>query len=233
MDEVFDGCSSDDLGTVEGHERACHMEDVAIQEEISLLKATVFDTYYPLILAQHSPPPLVDRCPECRNPIDQWIRCLDCFGNTLCCVQCTIQQHSKNPFHRTRRWDCLERCWMDIALSNLGLKVRIRHEDGSVCGHPGTSLQMRVMHSNGIHTVTLVRCGCTVAAGAQRTLSPNQCLANCLFPATSHSPQQAYTFQVLDLFNWCNLKAYTNINQFCEVMCSLSPGDTDVRVQLC
>ena len=207
-----------------------HPEDVAIQEEIDALKEEVFGEYYPVMLQEHCQPRLNELCPACLQKTVNWIHCNDCFASCPVCNECTIKMHHCLPFHRLGKWDVESDCWVSVSLYELGLCVPIRHEAGEQCSNPGTPIHMHVMHINGLHDLALQRCCCTVSSGTARALTRRQCIANGLYPATRDSPQQAYTFQCLDLFHKSNLKAFINIKQFCDLMKELTPnGPMQVR----
>jgi hypothetical protein len=38
-------------------------------------------------------------CPFCKVGVAA-IRCIDCFGGTICCHDCTVSIHAQNPLHR-------------------------------------------------------------------------------------------------------------------------------------
>jgi hypothetical protein len=40
-------------------------------------------------------------CPFCKDGVAA-IRCVDCFGGTVCCRDCTISIHARNPLHRVQ-----------------------------------------------------------------------------------------------------------------------------------
>jgi hypothetical protein len=195
-----------------------HPEDVAIHEELHRLSTQIFDKYYPILLRRHRCPTEDHNCQRCNQKPKSWIRCSDCFATTPMCVDCILATHQQNPFHRIEKW-CLERkCWVGTSLSQLGLCLRILHEDGSHCKNPGVPVQMQAMHINGVHDLRFHRCSCTVSSSSSRSLTPQQCLANRLYPATTERPAQAYTFDALELFHKLNMKAFTNIKQFCDTM---------------
>ena len=190
---------------------------------IELLKLKFFDPYYSTLLNAYAGPEHNQACGECFKQMDECVLCTECFGSVMTCVSCCLQNHSKTPFHRVKKWDSRSECWVITDLSRLGLCVRILHDNGTRCLNPGSAIKMNIMHTNGMHEVSLRRCGCTIASAHARSLTVHQCLANRLFPATNESPKHAYTFEALDLYHQSNLEAFTNIKQFCDVMSALTP----------
>jgi hypothetical protein len=229
---MFIDPSEDDNGLIHPNQPVEHPEDVAAHQNLQYLTRDIFDEYYPFIVMRHSPPHS-DSCLECgsESSPDTWVMCEDCFDSPPMCTACALLKHHYNPFHRVKTWNSEAGCWTPTHLADLGLQVPAIHANGERCTTQGNAVAIQVIHSNGNHRILLRRCGCTREAARLRTVTAKQCLAHGLFPATNDSPQQAFTFQVLDLFHTCNLKAFTNINQFLEIMAAVTPIELRTQVK--
>ena len=87
-------------------------------------------------------------------------------------------------------------------LKDIGLTVQLGHPVGEKCFLPRYFFkgEFVVIHSNGIHVVSLAFCGCTSAETYTRQL-----LRMRWFPATSDRPRTAAMFQVLEEFQLLSL----------------------------
>ncbi|KAI0061558.1 hypothetical protein BV25DRAFT_1916905 [Artomyces pyxidatus] len=90
------------------------------------------------------------------------------------------------------------------SLAELGLTIQLCHPPGNVCGHRQAGRKdFTVIHTNGIHTVSLDFCGCGLSNGLDRR---QQLLHMAWWPATPLDPQSAATFQCLDVFHLLSLR---------------------------
>lgn len=128
------------------------------------------------------------------------------------CADCTVERHAVLPFHALDRWDgeYLSPC----SLSELEFVYHLGHE-GSPCERgrrPESHKPLRIMHTNGIHTMNVVYCGCRVASEHQQLLTQG------IFPATDKMPETGFTFQTLDQFLRLNVVAKISALDYCQTM---------------
>jgi hypothetical protein len=188
----------------------------------SAIEALV-DKLYPQLLSRHAPcPGSLDQCAECNIGEAQY-SCSDCFTLQWYCKACIVKMHSCNPFHRVHRWSKEQKCKESTALVDLGLTIRLVHEDGKSCTSTGNYRDLQVMHLNGFHRVKYQQCDCDISQ--THSASPKRLMANGLFPATFASPAVAFTFQILTFFDILNLYGHVNIKQFCDSIISNVPED--------
>ncbi|KAI0060333.1 hypothetical protein BV25DRAFT_1783282, partial [Artomyces pyxidatus] len=141
-------------------------------------------------------------CPRCGSDESPTIRCRDCVGQELLCLSCAVKGHSRNPLHMVERWtgSFFER----VLLAQLGLTIQLNHPPGKACSYPlAGHKDFVVIHTNGIHTVSLDFCGCNAAEGIERR---QQLLRTGWWPATPLNPQTAATFQCMDTFHLLSLQ---------------------------
>ncbi|KAJ7659788.1 hypothetical protein DFH06DRAFT_989370 [Mycena polygramma] len=145
----------------------------------------------------------------CKSPT---FRCRDqdCAGGQLFCKGCLLLRHAVLPLHWVEEWH--GRNFKRMTLKKLGLRVQLGHaplEAGlDRPGHkPGNACTFGraahkdfvVLHTNGIHRVALVYCGCGAPTEAR-----DQLLDGCWFPATPLEPQTCCTFTMLRQFHTLN-----------------------------
>ncbi|KAJ7578939.1 hypothetical protein C8J56DRAFT_796992 [Mycena floridula] len=141
-------------------------------------------------------------CPEAVSAGDALFRCDDCFQMSLVCQSCCIREHSEMPLHIIRRWNgaFFER----RSLQELGLRIQMGHGANSACpSRKEKPDKFTVVHTNGIHTVSLDFCQCY--QGSTAGLEYQQLLRNEWFPATHLEPQTAATFRVIEQFHLLTL----------------------------
>lgn len=84
---------------------------------------------------------------------------------------------------------------------------------------------LNVLHVNGVHKLRYHKCECE--SSSFRTATPEQLLANMLFPAMEKRPLWAFTFQVLSLYDHLDLSGFINIKQFIDGMMNLERTTED------
>ncbi|KAJ7750610.1 hypothetical protein B0H16DRAFT_1272296, partial [Mycena metata] len=103
-------------------------------------------------------------CPGCSNKPRQF-RCRQCFGGILYCRDCVLQRHRENPLHRLEYWN--GRFFVKVSMAMLGLRIQMGHPPDSPCPTPERGpTGFVVLHTNGIHEVTVDFCGCEHAFDA-------------------------------------------------------------------
>lgn len=171
------------------------------------------------------------------------IRCEDCHGRQLHCVQCTRDFHSKNdPLHRVQvssdmsiaclisslalqRWN--GKFFEHTTLFDLGVIVSLGHDPGEVCTSP-VHRTMTVFHSNGIHQVRVSFCGCRIDHELRRQL-----LRVAWWPATPLDPRSAATFAVLRQFHYLNLQGNLTAYDFYQSLEFQTDGRLRVDIPVC
>ncbi|KAF8989802.1 hypothetical protein BDZ89DRAFT_974614 [Hymenopellis radicata] len=142
------------------------------------------------------------RCARCTSqvPGHAEFRCCDeeCCGLGLVCRDCCLEFHQVHPLHCIERWG--GSYFEPASLSDLGLSVQLGHPAGFSCPlRHATTRDFTVLHTNGIHTLTIFFCGCLNAP------SPYvQLLRRSWYPATPLEPRSATTFTFLQLFHILN-----------------------------
>ncbi|VDC07002.1 unnamed protein product [Peniophora sp. CBMAI 1063] len=157
---------------------------------------------------------------ECKDTRTKrrYYRCVSgCMRCDWCCRSCLLKKHADLPLHRVESW--VEGHWQSISLRNLGLKVNLGHPDGSPCAQPqATVANFVVVHTNGVHEVKAVFCGCT-----QTFVAPTaQLLRDRWWPATADFPKTAATFEALDCLDALGTAGKTNAFEFWNAMCALT-----------
>jgi hypothetical protein len=66
-------------------------------------------------------------CPFCKVGVAT-IRCVDCFGGTVCCRNCTVSVHAWNPLHRIQV--CAEYYSEDLLLITVNLRSGLAATSG-------------------------------------------------------------------------------------------------------
>ena len=148
------------------------------------------------------------------------------------CQGCVVSRHKALPLHCMKVRSQLERApylymWQEWngkyferrTLKNLGLNVQLGHPIGEQCCNPQTvpKDEFVVLHSNGIHIVSIAFCGCETA----NTYS-QQLLCAHWFPATSEQPCTTATFQLLEHFHLLSLESKLSCYEFYNALFRLS-----------
>jgi hypothetical protein len=108
----------------------------------------------------------------------------------------------------------------------------VSHTDGRLCPSRGRETAcLTVAATNGKHIIKYYKCLCQDTG---RVASATQLVANKLFPATLLSPEVAFTFELMNMFDIVNLHSSINIKQFCDSILCLTPEElrpsNEVRV---
>ncbi|KZT50017.1 hypothetical protein CALCODRAFT_420375, partial [Calocera cornea HHB12733] len=122
-------------------------------------------------------------------------RCRDCFRICELCLSCQVDVHIRNPLHWVEIWR--GEFFARTSLQQLGLIIYLGH-NGNPCPSAPTddNIAFTVLHSNGVHEVTLSFCRC--ASARERYL---QLIDAKLFPATFENPKTAITFTMLEEYS--------------------------------
>ena len=91
-----------------------------------------------------------------------------------------------------RFWERIER------KADIGIAVQLVHEAGDKCLFPRTHNDFSVMHTNGIHRMTMNFCQCRMG---EHLDAYTQLLRARLWLATIDDPETAMTFEAMDDFN--------------------------------
>jgi hypothetical protein len=97
--------------------------------------------------------------------------------------------------HYLQKWN--GRFFEPTSLRDIGLRIQLCHGTGSRCLNPQPAQgdKFVVIHTNGIHTISIDFCACETAP------APVEQLLQCrLFPSRSKVPKSAATFNVLRQF---------------------------------
>lgn len=183
----------------------------------------IIDEYYPVILEQLAPLNYPYICSNCEASNGRLLCCHDCIDHRLFCAGCLCHRHNNTPFHRISEWSTEWGCYLPSSLAAEGLVIRLHHRDGTECRSEGHEQKFNILHTNGMHPIRTVACGCHTSSSNQGTFLPAQLMSNQLFPATWDAPATAYTFAVLDLYDELNLAGHINVKQFCDGLKGITP----------
>ncbi|KIK98410.1 hypothetical protein PAXRUDRAFT_31186 [Paxillus rubicundulus Ve08.2h10] len=153
-----------------------------------------------------------DLCPGCKTKA-AYLHCEDCFDINMYCQNCTVAWHGQYPLHQLKEWtgsyfEC-------HTLKDCGLRVQQGHCIGDKCcrPHPVAKDEFVILHSNGIHTVSVDFCGCETAETPS-----NQLLCMHFFPATSNKLHTAASFTLLKEFHLLSLESKVSAYKFYNVL---------------
>ncbi|KZV75992.1 hypothetical protein PENSPDRAFT_570640 [Peniophora sp. CONT] len=126
-------------------------------------------------------------------------RCEDCRFAVLC-RHCVVREHLMTPFHRVEvRSSSNARFWERVQCkSDIGIVVQLVHEVGDSCFRPHAVKNFSVIHTNGIHRMTVNFCRCQLGVHLS---DHTQLMRARLWPATFDEPETATTFEAMDDFN--------------------------------
>ncbi|GJF00231.1 CxC2 domain-containing protein [Phanerochaete sordida] len=147
-----------------------------------------------------------ESCPTCPGEAraKPEYRCEDCTGRTVVCRACCLAAHANRPFHRVKKWN--GRYFDDITLKDVGLVVQLGHPAGQYCPAPcAAPRSFVVIHTNGLHPVTVQYCQCNLQKAAGTKLQ--QLLRYELYPATLEEPTTCCTFRGLEQFHLLTLQS--------------------------
>ncbi|THU94599.1 hypothetical protein K435DRAFT_668134, partial [Dendrothele bispora CBS 962.96] len=142
---------------------------------------------------------LGDICSKCHDPNPTY-RCVDdeCVRSGMMCKDCIVATHETHPLHWIECWN--GRWFEPRTLKDLGLVIQLgNHKPGEKCiFYTAAHSDFVVVHTNGVHNVTVWFCGC--CEEEHRT----QLLRTLWYPATPMNPQTATTFSCLRQFQHLN-----------------------------
>ncbi|KAF7797729.1 hypothetical protein EIP86_008929, partial [Pleurotus ostreatoroseus] len=130
----------------------------------------------------------LEACRECGS-LDPCIRCKDCFGEELMCAECMVRRHQRLPLHRLEQFK--DGQFKNIFLADLGLKIHLGHRVRGTCGL-AQPRELVVLHTNGLHKVNVVFCGCDTSVKPWQQLMRIR-----WWPATVLNPSTAATFELM------------------------------------
>ncbi|KAF8882382.1 hypothetical protein CPB84DRAFT_1686701, partial [Gymnopilus junonius] len=139
------------------------------------------------------------QCPDCiargiAAPKVPEYRCNQCFLPDLTCKTCCIHHHKVNPLHRIEFWNGTH--FVQTSLKSMGLQIQLNHASLYCVNPQPCHASMLVLHTNGIHKVSINFCGC------DRALPQHiQLLRRWFYPASQLIVKTCATFELLDLLH--------------------------------
>ncbi|KIK59211.1 hypothetical protein GYMLUDRAFT_117917, partial [Collybiopsis luxurians FD-317 M1] len=156
-------------------------------------------------------------CIECRTSNGVY-RCKDCTGGFPHCQKCILCSHRSLPLHSIEKWDGSH--FIQVSLHSLGLKYQLGHLPGEYCNHVTPAhTNFHVIHSNGIHEVSIAYCRCIGVPQHYKQL-----LEVGWWPATGQEPQTAATVNVLQCFHVLNLCGHISPTDFYQSLEEITNG---------
>ncbi|KAJ8473473.1 hypothetical protein ONZ45_g16285 [Pleurotus djamor] len=152
-------------------------------------------------------------CSTCLAPAENgrlW-RCGDC-GLVEECRQCSLKRHQLFPLHRVQVWR--DSFWTDVSLDSMHYVFQLGH-GGSSCPSPSPSHTMVILHTNGIHNVSIRYCTCSRHVNLSQV---EQLLLNQWYPATTITPSTCATFESLESFRLLNVAGNVTSSDFVRVL---------------
>lgn len=197
------------------------------------------DRYYSHILKQYVPTSRhMENCSNSscntQNKVP-FYACTCCFNRQWFCKECIVTNHKNNPFHRIKKWDEETFTTVNVSLESLGLIVHLGglDERKCCCAEKEKYLgDLEVIHSNGIHRIKYSICSCANGRTTKPAASPEQLLTIGLYPATSRSPQRAFTYGILSEFDTLNLFAFVNVKRFLDSKSYMTPSELQCSEQV-
>ncbi|KII83222.1 hypothetical protein PLICRDRAFT_85247, partial [Plicaturopsis crispa FD-325 SS-3] len=157
-------------------------------------------------------------CPGCNLAKPPCIRCQECFGGTLFCVDCMVERHKCLPLHIVEQWN--GSFFQTVSLRQLGVRVQLGHPVGEGCPFQKAGPRdFIIIHLNGFHNVRLDFCNCPGQAPAFV-----QVLRAGWWPATPLEPQTCATMAVLRLFQIVNLQGKVSAFDFYRALEKATDG---------
>ncbi|KAF9035679.1 hypothetical protein BDZ89DRAFT_1130296 [Hymenopellis radicata] len=155
-------------------------------------------------------------CGGCHKPDRAIYRCRECSPTRLFCKACCLAEHVQRPLHIIREWDGIK--FNKVSLRSLGLRVYLGHEDGSRCIMPQINPHpLVVMHTTGLHEVSVRYCNCLEAAPRRIQL-----LRFGWYPATVHLPATCASMEALELFHALTLNGKLTAYNFYKTLVYLT-----------
>ncbi|KAE9385533.1 hypothetical protein BT96DRAFT_840585 [Gymnopus androsaceus JB14] len=159
------------------------------------------------------------------NELNCQHHCCDCLTPELLCEDCMNDRHAYTPFHRLEVWN--GHFFEQQSLEDTGLVLELgSHTKEKLCvmSELAPLETLTVIHTNGIHKITVRYCACNLAVHCRKQLLRAQ-----LWPATVTNPQTAVTFDCLEQFQMLNLMTKTSGTEFYETLECLT-DNTGMRV---
>ncbi|KAJ7876464.1 hypothetical protein B0H14DRAFT_2568179 [Mycena olivaceomarginata] len=98
-------------------------------------------------------------CPSSAPRETPHYRCQDCDIPDLFCKDCIVKAHASHPLDRIEVWDGAR--FKHVTLKKLRLRIQLGHTYSQSCQRPiPAHKHFMVVHSNGMHKVTIDFCGC-------------------------------------------------------------------------
>jgi hypothetical protein len=165
-----------------------------------------------LILALETDEDLDRACP-CGGGGLRSVRCVECCPGTLTCSTCFLAAHRNSPFHYADVW-CSSR-FRRQTFSSLGGVLHLGHRGDSCPSRQPDTMPSKlvVVHTNGVHTIRLHYCECSVADKHWVQLFRHR-----LFPASMKSPETAFSFSVLKLCHMFALCAQSSAYSMAQAL---------------
>lgn len=117
-------------------------------------------------------------------------------------------------------------------LQSAGQHVQHGHPPGKTCTSPQQSTRpFAVIHTNGIHLVDILFCGCDLAADHRDRIQ--QLLWRCIFPATTTDPQSGSTFALLELAQVLSVQSKLSLYDFYISIDTLTDATRVSNVKVC
>jgi hypothetical protein len=117
-------------------------------------------------------------------------------------------------------------------LRSAGQHVQLGHPPGKTCTSPQRSTRpFSVIHTNGIHLVDILFCGCDLAAHHGDRVQ--QLLRRRIFPATTTDPQTGSTFALLGLAQVLSVQSKLSLYDFYISIDTLTDATRVSDVKVC
>lgn len=110
------------------------------------------------------------------------------------------------------------------------MKIQLGHPSGDECCSPKQAFNddFTVIHSNGIHSVSLLYCDC------QNSFRPTiQLLRAKLFPSTTIEPRTAATFDVLETFQMLSFTSKTTAYDYYNALHARTDNTGTLPLPVC
>lgn len=188
--------------------------------------------YLPYFIRHEAPSEPDPNCAKCDSAGTTY-RCDDCFGDDMLCRECCNSRHSIHPFHTIKSWT-------PGPLAHFKRSTHLERQYTLHLGHGGSKCPayrltdpptrfMIIAHTNGLHALNVVFCSCR----SEYNDDWRQLLKHRIFPATDARPETAFTFQVLQHAQLCNLTAKMAIFDYTKTLTMLSGGSSQPYVRVC
>ncbi|TFY56545.1 hypothetical protein EVJ58_g7570, partial [Rhodofomes roseus] len=152
------------------------------------------------------------QCASCEEGLAEY-RCADCADLRMFCGSCTVESHSRNPWHRLTVW--VKDRFRRTTLKRLGLRIQLGHPPGEHCPNPKAAFNddFVVLDISGIHHVGVDFCNCH-----QKQQLPIQLMRARLFPATVTNPKTAATYRLLEHYHLLRTQSKISAHEFYQTL---------------